>query len=416
MRCRLAGAAALLSLGFLPLAGPVPARAGTEEFSTFDVEQQEENDEALLDRILTRAPRRWRDEWETAPNAFRTSQGCLTSGQWIIDSRLKLDAPMGDRARFGIDLRQEESDEMQVRWLDLWFRFPTRWGTLAAMFRPLYDKSTQDFALAWETGSDSSALQTRAIFTFEDTFNNLWAFRQTRVGDFSEPYERHPFEPGLFVAVRQPAVHATIEGRWLTPSRKRIPPRQEGDPTRLLERWGVFGDARLELRGHGFEWELRGSNRQAWDARYPIGAPFGNDANFRRRWTVESALRREIVPRWTVEGRWIYQDRAQSHEPPRGWGSFDGIDRVIGVEAEWRALPNLEVRAGGLYDRITVAQRGLIFQPSYGSRSESRLYFGLTARFGRISISGVEGIELDAEPYEVWAVHDKGFLHLQATF
>ena len=26
------------------------------------------------------------------------------------------------------------------------------------------------------------------------------------------------------------------------------------------------------------------------------------------------------------------------------------------------------------------------------------------------------GIELDPEPYEVWWVHDKGFLQLQATF
>jgi hypothetical protein len=28
----------------------------------------------------------------------------------------------------------------------------------------------------------------------------------------------------------------------------------------------------------------------------------------------------------------------------------------------------------------------------------------------------IEGIELDPEPYEVWWVHDKGFLHLQTTF
>jgi hypothetical protein len=29
---------------------------------------------------------------------------------------------------------------------------------------------------------------------------------------------------------------------------------------------------------------------------------------------------------------------------------------------------------------------------------------------------GDEGIELDDEGYEVWFVHDKGFLHLQTTF
>ena len=34
----------------------------------------------------------------------------------------------------------------------------------------------------------------------------------------------------------------------------------------------------------------------------------------------------------------------------------------------------------------------------------------------RVSVSGVEGIELDPEPYPVWFVHDKGFLQLQAPF
>ena len=37
-------------------------------------------------------------------------------------------------------------------------------------------------------------------------------------------------------------------------------------------------------------------------------------------------------------------------------------------------------------------------------------------RFGRVSLQVVEGLELDREPYEVWAVHDKGFVQLQTTF
>jgi hypothetical protein len=33
-----------------------------------------------------------------------------------------------------------------------------------------------------------------------------------------------------------------------------------------------------------------------------------------------------------------------------------------------------------------------------------------------VSLQAIEGIELDHEPYDVWFIHDKGFLHLQTTF
>ena len=63
-----------------------------------------------------------------------------------------------------------------------------------------------------------------------------------------------------------------------------------------------------------------------------------------------------------------------------------------------------------------MARSGTTPRVNYGSRHESRAYFGLDARFGRVRVSGVEGIELDPEPYEVWFHHDKGFLALQTTF
>src|SRR5262249_24078618 len=132
--------------------------------------------------LLTRTPRAWRDEWEHAPQAFRTSQGCLTSGQWFIRNELKLRSALGTRARFGLDLDQDEADDVSYQNLDLSFRFPTRWGTPGAMFRPLHDKSRQDFALMWEAGADTTATQLQLVFTIEDIFNNLWAWRQTRVG------------------------------------------------------------------------------------------------------------------------------------------------------------------------------------------------------------------------------------------
>ena len=202
---KVAAWALLLGAATLAPAGPLgvqPARAGTEEFSTFDVTTEEGDDESLLDHVLLRPPHAWRDEWEHAPQAIRTSQGCLTSGQWFIDTDLKLRAPLGTRARMGLDLRQSESDLASYNYLDFSFQFPTGWGTPGFMFRPLYDKSRQDFGVTWDVGTDTSAVQVNAAFTFEDTFNNLWAFRQTRVGGLSEPYLQRPYEPGLRFVTR----------------------------------------------------------------------------------------------------------------------------------------------------------------------------------------------------------------------
>ena len=78
--------------------------------------------------------------------------------------------------------------------------------------------------------------------------------------------------------------------------------------------------------------------------------------------------------------------------------------------------PGWAVRVGGLHDRITVDQVGSPSFTAYGTRVESRAYFGLMARFGAVSVYGVEGLELDHEPYDVWLVHDKAFLHLQTAF
>ena len=397
--------------------GARPALAGTEEFSTFDVEAQEEDDESLLDHYLTRSPRAWRDEWERAPQAIRTSQGCLTSGQWFIDTDLKLRSPLGRRARFGLDLRQSESDAESFEYLDFSFQFPTRFGTPGAMFRPLYDKSRQDFALTWQAGSDSSALQVQAAFTFEDLFNNLWAFRQSRVGQEYEPYERHPWEPGLHVATRHERWRAELGGRYLTPSRKRIVNYGSGSPPRIATLWGTLGYASLELRTLGIDWEARGANHQALSTDRSSDDSDGRHHEFRRSWLGEVAARRSLFPWLTLETRWLYQERGQHYGPPLGPSMFQAEDRMLAFESTIRLNPRMSLRAGALHDRITIAKVGQTPDFSYGTRVESRTYVGLLARFGRVSVSGIEGIELDPEPYEVpFGLHDKGFLHLQTTF
>ena len=92
------------------------------------------------------------------------------------------------------------------------------------------------------------------------------------------------------------------------------------------------------------------------------------------------------------------------------------FDRVLNAEFTYRVLPHVSTRVGGLYDQISIAQAGPAATKSYGTRHESRAYIGLVAKFGKVSLAGIEGIELDPEPYDVWFVHDKGFLQLQAVF
>ena len=402
----------------LLIAGCAPGRvlAGTEEFSTFDVDRQEEDDESLIDHVLTRAPRAWRDAWERAPLAFRTEQGCLTSGQWFIHSDLKVATALGRRARFGLTLRQAEDDIARYDYVDLSARISTRIGTVGASFRPFYDKSRQDFALMWELGADTSAVQLQATFGLEDLFNNLWAFRQTRVGDRSEPYLKHPFEPALRVVTRHTHWRTEFDMKYRTPSVQQMPGTTDLDPRLHSTLWGTLASAAVEFRASTIEWELRSRNHQAFSSLAPEGAPFGNNGSFRRQWAIESAVRRPFARGIVAELRGIYQDRDQHHGPPTGPGAIGAIDRTLGAEVEWNAHPRLTARLGGLYDRISIARSGLAFRPSYGTRTESRAYVGLAARFGNVMISIVEGIELDPEPYDVWAVHDKGFFQLQAIF
>src|SRR5262249_6777702 len=144
------------------------AWAGSEEWSTFHVATQEGDDESILDHALTEFPLAWRSEWEHSRLALRTSQGCLTSGQWFDHTDMKLATPLGKHSEFGLLLRMNEDDSQAFQYIDFQFRFHTAWGTPGAWFRPFYDKSRQDFALTWQFGADTTSQQLQLAFAFED--------------------------------------------------------------------------------------------------------------------------------------------------------------------------------------------------------------------------------------------------------
>jgi hypothetical protein len=407
------------------------ASAGTEEFSTLDVFRPEEDDESTIDHLLTAPPRSWDAEWTRAAMGLRTSQGCLTSGQWLMDTRLRVETPLGDRARFGVSLEQYEADLASYQYLDLTARFPTRLGTFGGLFRPFHDKSRQDFAVLYDAGADTTRLQVQAVFGLEDMFNNLWAWRQTRVGDEAEPYERHPWEPALRVARREQRWRFDVGGKYLTPSRKRVPEPEGLDGILMQTLWGVRAGGRIGVDALGAGWEASTVNWQASStsdaepdpeftgsytpadlARFAAG-----DAKlFRRLWSTRLAARRALGAKWTGEIAWTYQGRTQSWGPPTGPGRFDAIDRVVSVEATRKLSPHWEGRIGGLFDSVSLANTGTASPGPHGSRDEKRAYIGLAATFGRVRLYGVEGLELDHETYPVWFIHDKGFLGLQALF
>lgn len=408
--------AAALALALLAGIAPRPAHANAEQFSTFSAEQQEDDDEAIMDHLLARQPLAWRDEWERSSMALRTSQGCLTSGQWIDLTQLKLETAMGKKARFGLVLDQRYDDIMQYSDIALSFRFPIRAGRILADFHPYYDKSRQDFSLGWDTGPDTSAFFLNLTFMVEDMFNNLWAWRQSHVGQVPEPYLKHPYLPQFTLISRHEIWRLDLGGRYLTPSVKQVADDAITGIPNLYDLWGTYGWAELNAHAGGFGWQARTDNLQALSTTTPIDGSAGNHLDFRRQWSVEGMISRDLWAKWSALARYFYQERSEQYGEGLGPGRFGAVDRVYQFELARAFSPGWSLRAGGLYDRLGYAHEGITMAVSEIRKKESRAYITLAARFGKVSLEGTEGIELDIEPYPVTWHHDKGFLKLQTTF
>ena len=392
-----------------------PASANYEEFLTLDILGQEEDDENLLDHVLVRQPLEWRDEWERARGAFRSSQGCFTSGQWYLDHDLKVRVPMGDTAFLDLEVRDVSDAESVYGWTRFDVRFPLPrlglWGVRAV---PTFDKSRQDIALLWDHGVPTQGLHVHAVMGLEDMFNKFWSMRQVRVGDESEPYLRHPFEPALRLGWRTEQTRVALGGKWLTPSTKRI---ETADPAlrRNIDLWGVKGDASVSQRFGAMTAELGFETAQAQSEEHRD--VFDGDHHvFRRKWRVDGALTRALGARARLTARFIYQERTQVWRPPISNSSLDVIDRMPMVEAAFPVPFDFFGRAGFMRNRITAVPNILVPVWTWGTRVETRAFVALQKRFGRVHLQGIECIELDREQYDVAFIHDKGFLQLQILF
>ena len=392
-----------------------PARASVEEFSSFDAFSMEVDDESILDHYLARPPAEWRDEWENAASAVRADQGCLTSGVWYQSNEFKTRSPLGRRTWLDVGFLERTDLEASWQWLQFdVHRSTDHFGVLGVRIRPTYDKSQQDFAVMWDGGDTTRALQGHATFTFEDAFNTFWEFRQAQVGNHSEPYVMHPFEPALAGVWRGRRHRVDASGTWLTRLRKRI---EDPDPAASgsFALWGAKTSVHAE-RTFGAQQVLAAfEDIQARSAQV-LGPQPGDGHVFRRRWTAEVALRRQLRPRLRLEGRYLYVTRDQTWRPSAADAMFHALDRVGALELDWRAHPKWLIRTGLLYDRIGMTRTAFLPGFTWGSRKESRAFYGFQARFARVQVQIVEGIELDSEPYSVTFHHDKTFLHLQTTF
>lgn len=391
------------------------ARASYEEFSTLDVGREEEDDENLLDHVLVEPPADWLEEWQQALRAFRSSQGCFTAAQWYLDHELKLKVPMGDTTYMDLNIRDVSDDESTYGWTQFDLRFPIRHAGLWGLrFRPSFDKSRQDVGFLWDHGTSVTPFQLQVVMGMEDLFNKFWALRQVRVGNDSEPYERHPYEPALRIAWRGAGPRAEASVKWLTPSRKRFDTRDTTQRRREVL-WGVKHDAVVSQQFGDYTARLKFEQVQASSFAYWRAVP-GDHHVFRRRWRGEGALVRPIGQHGSIALRYFYQERIQVWRPPISNVSLGVVDRMPMIEGSFRAKWDYGVRLGFMRNRVTVSDDGGVPVSTQGTRVETRAFFSIGKQFGRVRLQGTECIELDREPYPVSFHHDKGFLHIQTTF
>ena len=413
MRGRHGRLAAWLLLGCLLV--PARARASYEEFSTFDVGHTEDDDEFLFDHEMVRSPSDWHAQFDQALNAYRTSMGCMTAGQWFMDNELKVEVPMGDTTRFVLEYRDVQDMEAIYGWTRLEARFPIantgRWGF---RFSPNFEKSRQDMALVWDHSRASSPLQVQAVFTLEDVFNNFWSTRQVKVGGEAQPYIRHPYEPAMSVGWHGSGLTFRARAKWLTPSTKDF---QTTDPAlrRVVKLWGAKGDGLVSQTIGRTTIEAAFEDIQASTYAYWEQQP-GDHHTFNRRWRIRGSLVQDFGEHAHAALRYFYMDRTEVWRPPIANSMLNVIDRALGLETGFQGPWGLGIRLGAMRDRVTVTGDVWDLAKSQGTRYEDRAFFSLQKQFGRVRLQGTEGIELDHETYEVTFHHDKGFIQLQTTF
>jgi hypothetical protein len=202
--------------------------------------------------------------------------------------------------------------------------------------------------------------------------------------------------------------------KWLTASAKQFLTR-DTTQRRVEELWGVKNDADLSQGFGRYLATVRYEMVQA--SRFShFTIPNGDHHLYARRWRTDGTLMRSLGEHASVSLRYFYQERTQVYRPPISNVTQNVIDRMPMVESSFLLTHTLGMRVGFMRNRITVDNPGGTPTGTYGTRVETRAFFCLRKKFGKVWIQGTECIELDKEPYPVTFHHDKGFVHIQTTF
>jgi hypothetical protein len=147
----------------------------------------------------------------------------------------------------------------------------------------------------------------------------------------------------------------------------------------------------------------------------------GDFHQFGRRWRVKGSVTQAVGENAHVAVRYFYMDRTQVYRPPIADATLNVIDRCVMIDSWFDGPWGLGFHVGGMRDRVTVWSDKTIplYTPplyTHGTRHETRVFISIQKLFGKVRVRGIEGMELDQEPYEVSFHHDKGFFQLQTAF
>lgn len=398
-----------------------PARASIEDFETWDVGAQENDDEYGLDMYFLSFSPEWDAHWLYSGDGARSTMGSSDNEVWEMRNELRMRRQLNDRVHFLYGFTQDQglTIENEQHFLGLEVEGGGFWfGPFA---RPITTKEHLDAGLmvrrAWKSGTEI-----RASLSFEDWIsdhtNGRSNIRNRTFTDFLDPARewrlgvRQVWSPVRWIAadvVRLPEFERRIQ-----------PPASTGLPEDFRwvggHSWSVRG-AGDPMRGLTFDFLAEGKKSRV--ANFPSDGLDPVDTHrdaWKLRTRVTHALAGKFLGRWGVQVRGAHEkDVADTAAVPYRL-IVDDVVTTVGTRREITRWLTGEFGYGHQETKIHQVGPKDEHRFTWGTRSENRLYLiaelataGLRARF-------IETIELDNEGYKAFGDHDKGFVQLMADF